>query len=137
MWIVLPTTPLMGLGMAFTGVLRAAGDPKRAMYTTLVYGGTTAILDPILIFVLGLGVPGAAIVAVISRSAMVGYSLFVIIRRHDLMARPTPATVLRDFGPLARIGGPAILTNIATPVGNATSRRRLPASATRPSPAGR
>ena len=33
--IVMPTTPLMGLGMACSGLLRAAGDARRAMYVTL------------------------------------------------------------------------------------------------------
>src|SRR5689334_20114246 len=36
--IVMPTTPLMGIGMACSGVLRAAGDAKRAMYVTLSGG---------------------------------------------------------------------------------------------------
>ena len=44
MWIVLPTTPLLGLGMCFTGLLRAVGDARRSMFTTLAYGGV--IIDP-------------------------------------------------------------------------------------------
>ena len=42
-WIVLPSTPLLGLGMCATGLLRAAGDPKRAMYTTLWFGGVILV----------------------------------------------------------------------------------------------
>jgi putative MATE family efflux protein len=118
-FIVLPTTPLLGLGMCATGLLRATGDAKRAMFTTLWFGGIILVLDPLLILGLGLGVPGAAIATAIARTAMVAYGLSTLIRRHDLLARPTPAAMRRDFGPLARIGVPAILTNIATPVGNA------------------
>ena len=118
MVIVLPSTALMGLGMAFTGLLRAAGDPKRAMITTLVYAGATAALDPIFIFLFGLGLTGAAISVVLARACMVAYSLDVLVRRHDMMARPTVKAALRDFRPLAQIGIPAVLTNIATPVGN-------------------
>ncbi|MEP0324339.1 MATE family efflux transporter [Bauldia litoralis] len=118
MWIVLPTTPLLGLGMCFTGLLRAVGDARRSMYTTLAYGIVIMILDPLLILGFGLGVPGAAIASVIARVAMVGYALRILIVKHDLIARPTVAHVMRDFRPLARIGIPAILTNIATPVGN-------------------
>jgi putative MATE family efflux protein len=118
-FIVLPTTPLLGLGMCATGLLRATGDAKRAMITTLWFGAIILVLDPLFILGLGLGVPGAAIATAIARIGMVAYGLSTLIRRHDLIARPTPAAMRRDFAPLARIGVPAILTNIATPVGNA------------------
>ena len=118
MLIVLPTTPLFALGMCFTGLLRAAGDARRSMITTLAYGLVIAALDPILILLVGLGVPGAAIAATVARLVMVAYSLRVLIIRHHLIAPPTLGRAVRDFGPLAAIGIPAILTNIATPVGN-------------------
>jgi putative MATE family efflux protein len=118
MMITLPTTPLLGVGMCLMGILRSAGDAKRAMYTTLYLGLTTAILDPILIYGLGLGVTGAAIVVVISRVLMVIYAFAVVIRVHDLLAWPRLSIVHADFMPLARIGVPAVLTNIATPFGN-------------------
>lgn len=117
-FIVLPTTPLLGLGMCATGLLRAVGDAKRAMYTTLWFGGIILVLDPLLILGVGLGVPGAAIATAIARIGMVGYGLVTLVRIHDLIARPSLGLMRRDFLPLARIGAPAILTNIATPVGN-------------------
>src|SRR4051812_32961904 len=40
--IVIPAAPLMGLGMACSGVLRSAGDAKRSMYVTLSGGLLTA-----------------------------------------------------------------------------------------------
>ena len=43
-----------------SGLLRAVGDARRAMYVTLSGAIVTAILDPTLIFGLGLGVYGAA-----------------------------------------------------------------------------
>jgi len=118
LWIVMPSTPLLGLGMCATGLLRAVGDPRRAMYTTLWFGGIILVLDPLMILGIGLGVPGAAIATLVARVGMVAYGLAILIRRHDLIARPTAAAMRRDFIPLARIGVPAILTNIATPVGN-------------------
>jgi Na+-driven multidrug efflux pump len=57
MLITLPTTPLLGLGMGLIGILRSVGDAKRAMYSTLILGGITALLDPILIYWLGFGSP--------------------------------------------------------------------------------
>jgi len=118
-FIVLPTTPLLGLGMCATGLLRAVGDARRAMMTTLWFGGIILVLDPLFVLGLGLGVPGAAIATAIARIGMVAYGLSTLIRRHDLVARSTLAAMRRDFLPLAQIGVPAILTNIATPVGNA------------------
>ncbi|MCB1497768.1 MAG: MATE family efflux transporter [Bauldia sp.] len=117
MWIVLPTTPLLGLGMCFVGLLRAVGDARQSMVATLAYGAAILILDPLLILGVGWGVPGAAIASVLARLVMVGYALRVLIVKHDLIARPTIVHALRDFRPLAAIGIPAILTNIATPVG--------------------
>jgi putative MATE family efflux protein len=118
MWITVPTTPLLGAAMCLIGILRSAGDAKRSMYSTLVLGLTTAILDPILIYGLDYGVTGAAVVTVIARALTVAYALTVAIRVHRLIAPPTIKTAMADLAPLAKIGGPAVLTNIATPVGN-------------------
>jgi Na+-driven multidrug efflux pump len=46
-WIVLPTTPLLGLGMCATGLLRATGDAKRAMSDALL--AASSVLDPLFI----------------------------------------------------------------------------------------
>jgi Na+-driven multidrug efflux pump len=73
--ITLPSNILMALGMGYSGALRATGDANRAMYVTLAGGIVTAIVDPILIFGIGLGVDGAAICIVLSRLvfALVGW----------------------------------------------------------------
>ena len=117
--IVMPTTPLMGLGMACSGLLRAAGDARRAMYVTLSGGLFTAACDPLLIFGLGLGVDGAAITSVFSRIAARAVGLHGCIRVHDLLARPDARAALADARPLTDIAAPAVLANIATPFGNA------------------
>jgi putative MATE family efflux protein len=117
--MVMPTTPLMGLGMACAGILRAAGDAKRAMYVTLSGGLLTAVCDPLLIFGFGLGVDGAAITSVLSRFTLVAVGFHGCIRVHDLLARPRLPAAWRDARPLAGIAVPAILANIATPFGNA------------------
>jgi putative MATE family efflux protein len=117
--IVMPATPLMGIGMACSGVLRAAGDAKRSMYVTLSGGLLTAVCDPLFIFGFGLGVDGAAIVSVLSRIALAAVGLHGCIRVHGLLARPTRAAARADVGALTGIALPAIVANIATPVGNA------------------
>jgi putative MATE family efflux protein len=117
--IVLPTTPFLAVGMALSGVLRAAGDAKRAMYVTLAGGIATAILDPIFIFALDLRVTGAAIVSVISRFVLMGLGLYGAFWVHRLLERPRLRAMAVDVRPLAVIALPAVLTQLATPVGNA------------------
>jgi putative MATE family efflux protein len=118
LWITLPSNTLMALGMGFSGVLRAVGDAKRAMYVTLVGAVVTAGLDPLLIFGLKLGVDGAAVATVISRLifALIGYRGAVGV--HDLVARPRLSDALADARATFAIALPAVLTNVATPVAN-------------------
>jgi putative MATE family efflux protein len=115
LWITLPSNVLMALGMGFSGLLRAVGDANRAMHVTLAGGIVTAVLDPILIFGLGMGVHGAAIVTVFSRLAFALVGYHGAVRVHGLVGRPTLAGARRDLALSAGIAVPAILTNIATP----------------------
>jgi putative MATE family efflux protein len=117
--IVMPSTPILGLGMACSGVLRAAGDAKRSMYVTLAGGLLTAALDPLLIFGFGWGVDGAAITSVLARLALAAVGLHGCIRVHNMLAPLSRQAALADMRPLTAIAFPAILANIATPVGNA------------------
>lgn len=119
MQIVLPSLPVMGLGMGLSGVLRGAGDAKRAMYVTLFSGAATAFLDPIFIFGFDLGVTGAAISTVLSRFVMLGVGLYATVYVHALIKLPGRGDLRKALPPFLAIGIPAVLTQIATPVGNA------------------
>jgi putative MATE family efflux protein len=119
--ITLPATVLLGLGMALGAILRAAGDARRAMYVTLSGAIVTAVLDPIFIFGLGLGVTGAAIVTVLSRIVIVAVGIHGAHLKHGLIKRPRLAAAGRDLAPMMAIAIPAVLTNLATPVANAYS----------------
>jgi putative MATE family efflux protein len=118
MW-VMPATPALGIGMMAAGLLRAVGDANRAMHVTLSAAIATAILDPILIFLLHLGIDGAAIASIVARLVMTGIGLYGVIVIHRLAKRPSLADLTGDAGPIGAIAVPAVLTNIATPVGNA------------------
>ncbi len=121
--ITLPSNLLMAIGMGFSGILRAVGDAKRSMYVTLAGGIVTAIVDPILIFGLGLGINGAAICVVISRAvfALVGWHGAVTV--HNMVARPSASVMVADGRAISAIAAPAILTNIATPFATAVVAR--------------
>lgn len=119
MHIVIPSIPLMGLGICFSSLLRAQGDARRAMYVTLSAGIAAAIIDPVLIFGLGLGLKGAAISVVIARVLfiVVGWHGTHVV--HKMLAPPDFQSLLRLAKPFFIIAIPAVLTQIATPVGNA------------------
>ncbi len=114
--IIIPANVPMGLGMALSGVLRACGDARRAMYVTLSGGVVTAFTDPALIFGLGLGVYGAAWATLISRLVFLWVGYNGAVRVHHLVGRPNLIALGHDFRPLAAIGLPSIMANLATPV---------------------
>ena len=119
LWIVIPSMPVMAMGMSAAGLLRAKGDAKRSMYVTLIAGAVTAALDPLFIFVFDLGIDGAAIVTVISRFVLLGIGLYGAIRVHNMVAWPSKQTLKTAARPYFAIGLPAVMTQLATPVGNA------------------
>ncbi len=117
--IAITGIPILGLGMAMSGILRAVGDARRAMYVTLLAGISLAALDPIFIFGLHLGLMGAAIATVISRFVLLGVGLYGAVHVHKMVRWPTLPTALADTPVVMTIALPAILTNLATPVANA------------------
>ena len=118
MQIVLPSLPVLGMGMTMAGLLRAAGDAKRAMYVTLIAGAATAILDPIFIFALDLGIHGAAISTVLSRFSLIIVGFHGLHRVHNMLALPSLKIAARTARPYGYVALSAILTQLATPVGN-------------------
>ncbi len=119
LWIALPTNALMAGGMAFSTILRAAGDAKRSMYATLSVAVVTVLLDPILIFALDLKSDGAAISINLARVAYLYMGYLYVTRTHKLLAKPSLQSILRDARPFFAIAVPAILTNLAAPAANA------------------
>jgi putative MATE family efflux protein len=114
--ITIPANVPMALGMALSGVLRAVGDARRAMYVTLGGGLITAVTDPMLIFGFGLGVYGAAWATVISRFIFLIVGLYGAVFVHNVVGRPDVRALAPDFKPIMTIGLPSILANLATPV---------------------
>ncbi len=117
--ITLPSTVLLGVGMVSSALLRSVGDARRSMMVTLVPAIVTAVLDPLFIFVLGLGLDGAAIVVVIARCVLLGVGLYGAWRVHHLLAPFERSRLKADARLLFTVAGPAVLTNLATPVGAA------------------
>ncbi len=123
--IILPTMCVMSIAMAAMAVLRAYGDARRSMMATIYGGVVNAVLDPILIFAVGLGLDGAAIASVLARLCMLGAALWPALRVHHGFARPSLKQVKQDLRPVRAIAIPAVLTNVATPIGNAIVVREI------------
>jgi len=117
--VTMPSVPLLAVGMASSALLRSVGAARRAMGVTLGAAAVTAALDPLFIFYFGMGLDGAAVVSVISRSVLLGVGLHGIWRVHRLLAPTERAYFWSDTRTLFTVAGPAVLTNLATPVGAA------------------
>lgn len=117
--VTVHTLPLLGIGMASSALLRAIGDARRSMTVTLAAAFVTAMLDPILIFGFGLGLDGAAISTVVSRIVLAGIALHGVTVRHRMLGRFDASKLAADARALGAVAGPAVLTNLATPVGAA------------------
>lgn len=116
---VLPSIPLISLGMGLSALLRALGDGKRAMFVTLGAAIATAILDPLFIFIFQWGLDGAAYANVCARIVLFTIGMHSVLRIHHFYLTPNQQVFRRGLQAFGNIGIPAILTNIATPVGNA------------------
>lgn len=123
--IIVPSLPFLMVGMIGGAILRAHGDARRAMMATIWGGVVNAVLDPILIFGLDLELTGAALASVAARVTIGAVALIPIIRYHGGFDRPTRASLLEDFPPIATIAAPAILTQLATPIGQAYVTRAM------------
>jgi putative MATE family efflux protein len=123
--IASPSLPLLAVGMSLSALLRSVGDARRALNVTLYAAFAAAALDPLFIFGLHLGLQGAAISTVLSRLMLVGIGWQGAARVHNLVGRPEPRRMLADLRRVFAIAGPAILTNLATPVGGAYVTRSM------------
>ncbi|MEX0368139.1 MAG: MATE family efflux transporter [Ruegeria sp.] len=116
--MTVPSLGVMAAAMIANGALRAEGDGVRSMSVTLASGGVALVIDPILIYGLGLGLDGAALGVVLFRFVMLGMAIYFATVPHDLLARPRRRDCLGSLRPYLLIAVPAILTQLATPVGN-------------------
>lgn len=125
LWIIMPTMPMMSVAIIGMAILRAHGDARRAMVATLFGAVTNAVMDPIFIFGLDLGLEGAAIASVIARFFMLALAVYPVIRIYEGFAKPNANLIARDFRAVSNIAAPAVMTNVATPVGSAIIMREM------------
>ncbi|MFK7764673.1 MAG: MATE family efflux transporter [Roseobacter sp.] len=123
--IIVPSLPFLMVGMMGGAILRAHGDARRAMMATIWGGLVNAVLDPILIFGFDLELTGAALASVAARIVIAVTALLPIMRHYGGIGRPRARAMIRDLVPIAAIAFPAVLTQLATPVGQAIITRAM------------
>jgi putative MATE family efflux protein len=114
--IIVPSMPLLALAMSAGGVMRARGDAKNSMYLTMLGGIVNALLDPIFIFGLDLGVQGAALATVISRVLMVGFGIYIVVCKYKLLGGFVFSRYRQQLSTYMKVAIPAVLTNLSTPI---------------------
>jgi putative MATE family efflux protein len=114
-WTLTPGFILLSGAVCCSFCLRGLGDPRRAMFITLSSAITTAILDPIMIFVFELGIQGAAVANVIAYVIAFLIGLHGLSRVHGFLRPLSFAGLRRDFSDIWTIAFPSILTQLATP----------------------
>lgn len=121
----IPGQPLLILGMVGASVMRAHGAARQSMMVTVWGAVALAALDPVLILWADLGLTGAAMAGWASRLVMAAMGLWPIWRRLGGFAPVTARSLIEAARPLFTISGPAILTQLATPVGQVVVTRMV------------
>jgi len=116
--ILLPSMPLLVIGMSAAAAVRALGDARRAMWATLLGSLVNGLLDPLFIFTFKLGLEGAAYASVVARVVVLVVAWHALVFVHNLPDRFRFANLRKDLGPILHIAAPAMLTNLATPIGS-------------------
>lgn len=98
--IYLLGTPFTMLATGLNGFINAQGFPRIGMMTTLLGAALNLVLDPVFIFVLQMGVGGAALATVISQALSCIWVLWFLTGKKALL--PIKKVYLRVDGKLAR-----------------------------------
>lgn len=123
--LTIPGQPLLILGMVGASVMRAHGAARQSMMVTVWGAVALAALDPVLILWADLGLTGAAMAGWASRLVMAAMGLWPIWRRLGGFAPVSGRSLIAAARPLFTISGPAILTQLATPVGQVVVTRMV------------
>ena len=116
---------VIALGNIFThlyfglnNVVRSSGNPRLAMGLTLFTVISNAILDPVFIFWMGLGIQGAAIATILCQCMALGYTLWYFMKPERLLRLPRKIREYRVDWRIAKdslaIGMGPFLMNLAS-----------------------
>lgn len=90
MFIILLGNVITHLYFGLNGIIRTSGHPKTAMGLTLFTVASNAILDPIFIFALDMGIRGAALATVLCQLMALCYTMRFFADKRKLLHFPRP-----------------------------------------------
>ena len=113
-WLGLPA---MLLVLAATGALRGLSDARSPLVAAVAGSAANVVLNLVLVYPVGLGLPGSALGTVLAQSGMAAYLVTVVVRRARAHATdPAGALSLRPHLPgvrrSARAGGPLVVRSL-------------------------
>lgn len=85
LYITIPGNILAALSFSFNGMMRASGYPKKAMLAMLTGAILNILLDPVFIFIFGMGIQGAAIATVISMAVSAGMVMHHFMKKESIV----------------------------------------------------
>ena len=123
--IVLPATALSGMSMVFVAAIRADGAAGWAMYPALLGATINLVFDPLLIFGLGMDLPGAATATVLARCGTFALALYAVTRKFNLVSRFNISTLRTHIAGIVFYSVPAVISNVASPIAMAILMRYI------------
>ena len=106
------------LYFGLNAIVRSSGNPKLAMGLTLFTVISNAILDPVFIFVLGMGIRGAALATVLCQTLSLCYTLWYFLDQKKFLHLPRSRKIFRVDWRIAKdslaIGMGPFLMNLAS-----------------------
>lgn len=84
-YFIIPAALLMFVGNVFFGIIQGEGLMKKLMMAMIIGTVANIVLDPVFIFLLGMGVKGAAVATDIAQLASLGYVLSVFLKQRTIV----------------------------------------------------
>lgn len=119
--IILYGAIFQAVGFGLNHMIRAQGSPAVAMATMLIGAISNAILDPVFIFVFGLGVKGAAFATILAQALSAAWVLSYFLRGKSQLRlnwRAVPRLELHVVKQIATIGFAPFSIQMASSVQN-------------------
>ncbi len=116
MSVIFLGAPLIVFCMSMNNVIRSEGAAKVAMYSMVIGAIANIILDPVFIFVLDMGVRGAAIATVMARLVVVGWITYYYSTGQSFLKFSIKymKPQLDILGEIIAIGFPALVRHAAS-----------------------
>ena len=106
--------PFYMIGQGLNGSIRADGSPKYAMACTLAGAIANLVLDPVFIFVFGMGVQGAAIATVIGQILTFAMSVIYLFRSKLFkLDRDAVRMDLKTIGNIVTVGMASLIVQLS------------------------